>query len=121
VQTWPDVQATIFSDGTVQWIRSGGIEAFCSFTGLSKIPFDTLGCQFLMGSRNRQDQGMINYKSLNDKEITFGPLDQQIVYNEWRAVARKANSGYTFDGEVIYYDFWFQRARTHYIQNVVVR
>lgn len=30
----------LYSDGTVVWQRSGGIQAFCSFTGLATIPFD---------------------------------------------------------------------------------
>ena len=36
VQTWPDIQARVYSDGTVEWIRAGGITAFCSFKGLCK-------------------------------------------------------------------------------------
>ena len=121
VQTWNDIQARVYSDGTVEWIRAGGIKAFCSFKGLAMIPFDTLGCQFLMGARSRLDKGMINYKLSNEKEVKFGPFNDMTVYNEFRAVPERANAGYTFDGEVIYYDFWFQRAKTHYIQNVVVR
>ena len=74
-----------------------------------------------MGARSRLDKGMINYKLSNEKEVKFGPFNDMTVYNEFRAVPERANAGYTFDGEVIHYDFFFQRARTHYIQNVVVR
>jgi hypothetical protein len=118
VQTWPDVQATIYSDGTVLWIRSGSLRAFCSFKGLAEISFDTLGCQYTFGSRNRMDKDMVHYKLANEEAIAFGPFD--VVYNEWTVVLERTNTRYTFDGEIIFYDFYFQRAETHYIQNLVV-
>jgi len=40
VQAMPASTATVYSDGTVVWQRSGDIQAFCAFTGLATIPFD---------------------------------------------------------------------------------
>jgi len=112
------VQPTVYSDGTVLWTRSGGITAFCSFMGLGTIPYDTLGCQYVFGSRNRQDKGMIHYKLLDEHPITFGPFE--VIYNEWRPVTEKADASYTYDGELIDFDFWFERAKSHYISNIVI-
>ncbi|CAB9525888.1 Neuronal acetylcholine receptor subunit alpha-7 [Seminavis robusta] len=49
LQSLPETMALVTSDGHVQWNRNGGIAAFCQFAGLSQIPFDTLGCQFIFG------------------------------------------------------------------------
>lgn len=33
-------KATVYSDGSVIWSMTGGLKAFCAFTGLANIPFD---------------------------------------------------------------------------------
>lgn len=43
------------------------------------------------------------------------------TYNEWQPVPELGQQGYTFEGGVIYYNFYFRRATTHYMQNIVVR
>ena len=54
VQSFADVPAKVYYDGTVVWKRSGLIKAFCTFTGLRRLPYDELGCQFLFGDAINQ-------------------------------------------------------------------
>ena len=49
VQEWPEVNAKVSFDGTVEWQRTGPLTSVCSFRGLIRMPFDTLGCQFIFG------------------------------------------------------------------------
>ena len=52
VREFDEKHAFVNFDGTVTWIRSGVIEAFCSFQGMSKMPYDTLGCQMFFGNKD---------------------------------------------------------------------
>ncbi len=45
-ENFAPTRAHLYHDGTVLWMQQGTITAVCSFLGMWKIPFDTLGCQF---------------------------------------------------------------------------
>ena len=92
-QSFRAVKATVYSDGTVNWMSSGGLKAFCALRGLAQIPFDTLGCQLLFSAMTRIQSPDIQYVIENPGFIDFGAFDMQ--YNEWRPVPEKSEQGYT--------------------------
>jgi len=49
VQSWAEVMAEVRYDGKVTWERNGVIDIACTFTGISMMPFDTIGFQMLFG------------------------------------------------------------------------
>ncbi len=66
-------RAYVAHDGTVSWTQAGILQAICSFTGLNKIPYDTVGCQLIFSSpivdfgyefvtRNFTDEGSFQQK-----------------------------------------------------------
>lgn len=116
VQSMPDTKASVYSDGTVVWSVSGGLKAFCGFTGLASIPFDTLGCQYLFGPYNPRVTNSVNYILETPDLLYYGMFDTS--YNEWNVIPKLGEVGYTMG--VIYYNIYFQRATVHYIQNIVI-
>ena len=88
----PSFKASVHSDGTVLWYINGGLKAFCAFTGLSEIPFDTLGCQILFGASARVHTDLIHYVLETPEYAFFGGFD--VTYNEWRPVPELAKQGY---------------------------
>ena len=92
IQSMPEFKANVYSDGTVHWYISGGLRAFCAFTGLAEIPFDTLGCQILFGSRARGHADLIQYVLEIPEYAFYGGFD--VTYNEWRPVPELAKQGY---------------------------
>jgi hypothetical protein len=119
MQSMPDYKANIYSDGTVEWTVTGGVEAFCAFNGLASIPFDTLGCQLLFGANSRLYSKLVNYVLTVPDLVGVGAFD--LTYNEWTLNAEQTRQGSTFGGSVIYYNIYFNRATLHYINNIVVR
>lgn len=113
----PEFKAHVYADGTVIWSISGGLTAFCAYRDLAKIPFDTLGCQFLFGASTREHTGSINYILQDPDYLFFGGFET--TYNEWRAVPERAEQGTAFDEMAIYYNVYFKRSTRHYIQNIV--
>jgi hypothetical protein len=118
-QATPDFKATIHSDGTVHWAIAGGMKVFCAFTGLASIPFDTLGCQLLFGAHTRGYSKQLNYKLLIPEYISVGAFE--LSYNEWTLDPYETEQGYAFDENAIYYNVYFKRAKSYYVQNIVVR
>jgi len=77
-----------------------------------------MGCQILFGASSRQYSGLIKYVLEVPNRVFFGGFD--VTYNEWRPVPEMTQHGYTFNNGAIYYNYFFQRATQHYIQNIVV-
>ena len=120
LQDAPDFKATIYSDGTVVWDVAGGLKAFCAFTGLSTIPFDTLGCQLMFGdTSSRFYSNLVQYRLSTPDIVTNGAFE--LKYNEWTIDPLLTRQGYAFSEGVIYYDVFFKRAQQHYIMNIIVR
>jgi len=119
IQSWPNTKASVYSDGTVRWELAGGLKAFCSFTGLAEIPFDTLGCQLLFSAKSRTYSKLVNYVLKSPDLVGVGVFDPG-TYNEWALIPERSNQGMAFDGVVIYYNVYFRRATNHYMQNIVV-
>jgi hypothetical protein len=44
----------------------------CQYRGLSSIPFDILGCQFVFGGRSRQDANAIAYRFFREDVVNVG-------------------------------------------------
>ena len=119
LQSAPSFKANIFSDGTVLWVIEGGLNSFCAFNGLAEIPFDTLGCQVLFGPHTRTWSSDIKYVLEVPLFVSFGAFD--LTYNEWTPDPKRTTQGYTFSGDIIYYNIFFKRATHHYVHNIVVR
>lgn len=125
LQSFSDTEALVYPDGTVYWNRNGGLKAFCQFTGLAQIPFDTLGCQLLVGPWTRIDPTQIQYRLPEDGKynetggINFGTFLP--TYNEFLPVPELAKCGYTFENSLLYYNLYFRRAENYYVFNLVVR
>ena len=117
-QTFPETKASIYADGTVQWELSGGLTAFCAFRDLARIPFDTLGCQYIFGKYEREHSSSLNYFLKDPDYLFFGGFEA--TYNEWNVIPELGEQGELFDGQIIYYNIYFNRSTNHYIRNIVV-
>eukprot|EP00531_Pseudo-nitzschia_arenysensis_P001401 CAMPEP_0116120890 /NCGR_PEP_ID=MMETSP0329-20121206/3411_1 /TAXON_ID=697910 /ORGANISM="Pseudo-nitzschia arenysensis, Strain B593" /LENGTH=544 /DNA_ID=CAMNT_0003614679 /DNA_START=177 /DNA_END=1811 /DNA_ORIENTATION=+ len=118
VQSAPSTKASVYSDGTVNWSISGGLQAFCAFGGLGKIPFDQLGCQLMFGPKTRMQSEQVRYVLTLPDFVMVGAFE--LTYNEWTIDPLATEQGTAFGGNVIYYNLYFNRATKHYIQNIVV-
>jgi len=118
MQTMPEFKAHVYADGTVLWSISGGLSAFCAYRDLARIPFDTLGCQYLFGASTREHTGSIKYILQDPDYLLFGGFET--TYNEWRVVPERGEQGTAFDGMAIYYNIYLKRSTQHYIQNIVI-
>lgn len=116
----PDAVADVYQDGTVLWVRNGALKAICQFSGLSRIPYDSLGCQFLFGSweRIRRTQ-LLRYTLYGDNGtgVSFGDFDP--LYNHYRVEEHKSTGGLTLDSSV-FVTLYFRRATDQYVVNLVV-
>ncbi|CAB9509679.1 receptor subunit alpha-type acr-16 [Seminavis robusta] len=118
MQTLPDTAALVFSDGTVHWSRNGGITAFCQFAGLSQIPFDVLGCQFIVGPYVRRDPSLISYQLFNGTGLLQGKFEP--TFNEYLPVPELSESGTAFDGVVLYFNLFYRRSQKYYVNNLLI-
>ncbi|KAI2491041.1 acetylcholine-gated cation-selective channel [Fragilaria crotonensis] len=119
VQNFPDAMADVLSDGTVYWRRGGALKAICQYRGLAKIPFDHLGCQFIMGpwTRFALEKNSINYELADGVGFTFG--DFTPTYNEFKLLPELVNTSKSEVG-MLSYVFYFERATSYYLANIVV-
>jgi Neurotransmitter-gated ion-channel ligand binding domain len=116
VRSFADALATVTYDGSVFWGRSGSLKAICQFTGLAKIPYDQLGCQFLFGPWARRESTEVSYRLSDDSGFVFG--DFAPTYNEFKLLPDLVESD--VDDWMISYVFYFQRATSFYVSNIVV-
>ena len=117
IQEFPDIMARVYNDGTVVWRTNGSLKVICQFTGLAKIPFDTLGCQLLMGPFVRGDPMEIQYILWNETGLEFG--DFKSTYNEYLPLPELFESG-SANGYVLFFNFYFKRAKSYYVFNLIV-
>jgi len=113
--------ALILSDGFVIWPRSGSLTAFCQFTGLAKIPFDSLGCQFLFGPGSANSYLNFNYQldpENGPKGFSKGALDP--TYNEYVLDEDLSFAGKDPVLGFMYFNFYFDRATRFYVMQIVV-
>ena len=94
------------------------MKAFCSYTGLGTIPFDTLGCQFAFKPRTRYTSNLITYKIARPENVTYGPFND--AYSEFSVIRERGEIGTFNDGIGIYYNVYFQRASSQYAINIVL-
>jgi len=117
VQSFAETPATVYSDGTVVWNRSGQIKAFCSFVGLRRLPYDELGCQFLFGDLTN---AKIYYNAVdlgnNHKGVRFA--DHSQTYSEYSVVHEKTTS--TISSRGVEIDFYFKRGLRHYLYLIIL-
>lgn len=106
------ILSTVDSDGNVTWFRQGTLKAICQMKNLGEIPFESLGCQFLMGSKNLG----VNYQL----DPSGGVLISDFAgpYNGYRLI--NADPGYNQEEDIIFFDFEFSRGTSFYIQNIIV-
>ena len=83
VESWNEVMAFVNFDGTVTWLRSGMLQAFCSFQGMGQIPFETLGCQFMFGNKGTSS----SYQLVPKTPFELGIFRQK--YKEFRLLEEK--------------------------------
>ncbi|CAB9514035.1 receptor subunit alpha-type acr-16 [Seminavis robusta] len=118
LQSLPETMALVTSDGHVQWNRNGGIAAFCQFAGLSQIPFDTLGCQFIFGPWVRQDKNLIRYYLKNGTGMEQGKFEA--TFNEYLPVPELSESGYAFQGGAVWFNLYYKRSQKYYVNNLLI-
>jgi len=118
VQTFPDTKATVDSKGNVMLTVEGSLKAFCSFKGLANIPFDILGCQFLFGPTETSHDH--NYYFIDEETLLFSSFGLKAEYNEWRPVPELATQGMISKIGVLYLNLYFQRAKNHYVSNIII-
>jgi len=117
VQSFADVPAKVYYDGTVVWKRSGKIQAFCSFVGLRGLPYDELGCQFLFGDDANQKVSY-NLVDLGNKHKGLLFADYAQTYSEYSILEERSVSISSVTGFAM--NFYFTRARRHYIYLIIV-
>jgi len=115
-----DEQALVGNDGTVYWLRSGTLRAFCQFTGLAKIPYDTIGCQFIFGPGEANRFLNFNYEIDPTKEngISFGNFEP--TYNEYVIDATKSYGDKDDVSGYLYFNLYFDRAARFYVLQIVI-
>ena len=119
VQNMPDATAEVFADGTVLWSRNGPIKAICQFTGLSRIPFDTMGCQFLFGPWVRKGVGYFNYTL--DGNTGFSLEDFTSTYSEFRLDQERTEAGVAAnEAGIVFFNLFFHRATRFYVNNIII-
>ena len=94
------------------------MKAFCSYTGLGTIPFDTLGCQLAFEPRTRYFSNLITYKIADPEYVLYGPFND--AYSEFSVIPERGEIGTFNDGIGIYYNVYFQRASNQYVVNIVL-
>ena len=109
--------AIVTHDGTVTWERSGQLTAFCSFSGMERIPFDTLGCQLIFGSHLYESSFRFVSRSL-DSAFTVGTFQQK--YKEFTLLPNKTNVTIFLDNNGFVYDIFYQRASTFYTLKIIL-
>eukprot|EP00560_Eucampia_antarctica_P006963 CAMPEP_0197825880 /NCGR_PEP_ID=MMETSP1437-20131217/2918_1 /TAXON_ID=49252 ORGANISM="Eucampia antarctica, Strain CCMP1452" /NCGR_SAMPLE_ID=MMETSP1437 /ASSEMBLY_ACC=CAM_ASM_001096 /LENGTH=462 /DNA_ID=CAMNT_0043426081 /DNA_START=271 /DNA_END=1656 /DNA_ORIENTATION=+ len=125
LQSWSQVRATVRYDGKVTWYRQGMIVAACAFTGLRKMPFDTLGCQFGFGGLSEIEH--IQYNAISDydtgkfvrtyAEFTIDEDMTEIFYyspstvTEERVLGRRG---------IVIYNFFFERNNEFYLKKIII-
>jgi hypothetical protein len=93
VHSFEESPADVSPDGTVRWTRAGSLRAICQFSGLAKIPFDTLGCQLLFGGQSILDLwGRVNYV-LDETYNGFIHGDYSSTYAEYKLVEELVEVG----------------------------
>ena len=136
MQNFPDTTAAVFSDGTVQWMRVGFIEAFCTFVGLRRMPFDSLGCQLHFGGSLLERGALIRYELLEKKNWDPDTDNVEFIlsrgmglvatyeqsYTDFEIIPEKmscdyfnGNPGFNFHCEI-----FFQRASNHYLTFILL-
>jgi hypothetical protein len=119
-QLMPEALAEVYSDGTVLWRRNGGLKALCLFSGLKKIPFDTLGCRYFFGPWTSRANTILA------DGTGFGLGDFQAKYAEYRLIPDRVKTGYMTQVNAsqpsygVYYDFYFERAQRFYVVGIIV-
>lgn len=118
LESWNEVMAFVNFDGTVTWIRSGMLEAFCSFQGMGQIPFDNLGCQFMFGSKDLE----YTYDLVANTSFEKGTFSQK--YKEFDLIFNKTRVFHPgeFGGakKMLVYNFYFGRNTKFYITKIIV-
>mmetsp|Transcript_1706 Transcript_1706/g.2524 ORF Transcript_1706/g.2524 Transcript_1706/m.2524 type:complete len:587 (-) Transcript_1706:2926-4686(-) len=120
LSTFRDEHALVSSDGTVFWSRSGALQAFCQFTGLAQIPFDRLGCQFLLGPGNAQSYLNFDYKLISEHDRGFQIGIFEPTYNEYVLDAERSFADKDPTSGIFYFNLYFDRATRFYVMNIVV-
>lgn len=121
VQQFPDALATVYHDGTVVWKRNGGLKGFCSFTGLDRFPFDTLGCTYLIGAWERATNVNIILAGEQNTGWSTGQSLDNVIYHEYTLVKDQTQVGH-FNAfkSVVYYNLYFKRSSRFYLLKVLL-
>ena len=104
--------ARVTNDGNVTWFRQGRLKAICQMVQLGRIPFDTLGCQMIMGSQKSGVAYELNPTGGLLVSNYAGP------YNDFRLV--HAQPGYSSNGGAVFFDLQYERGTSFYIQNILL-
>jgi hypothetical protein len=104
--------ATVYNDGSVTWLRSGNLKAICQMYDLGQIPFDSLGCQLIMGSSGLGVTYQLDPNGAITSSGYAGP------YNGYRL--KSATPGYDAKRNLIFFNFDYVRGKPFYVQNIIV-
>jgi len=119
MHSFPEAVAKVYPDGTVTWKRSGTFNAFCSFIGLRKIPFHTLGCEFILSSESESEVVRINLIQTDNEEqrgIRFPNYKQ--TYAEYRISKERSRTRDLWSSFTI--EMYFEHRATSYFISFIV-
>ena len=104
--------AVIQMDGQVTWFRQGRLKAICQMENLGQIPFESLGCQLLMSSKNLGVTYQLDPAGAISVSEYAGP------YNGYRLI--RAEPGYREQENLLFFDLEFSRGTSFYVQNIII-
>jgi len=79
--------------------------------------YNTTG-QFLFGPTETSHDH--NYYFIDEETLLFSSFGLKAEYNEWRPVPELATQGMISKIGVLYLNLYFQRAKNHYVSNIIV-
>lgn len=107
--------AIVGRDGSVAWTRVGQLKAICQMENLGQIPYDTLVCQLLMGSRSLGVKYQLDPSGGVKVSSYAGP------YNGYRLVSAEPGIGKLENGvDAVFFNLEYTRGTSYYTQNVII-
>lgn len=107
--------AIVGRNGDVKWTRMGQLKAICQMENLGQIPYETLGCQLLMGSRSLGVNYQLNPSGGIKVSSYAGP------YNGYRLVSAEPGVSEFANGvDAIFFNLEYTRGTSYYTQNVII-
>jgi len=124
VQSWSEIEAEVRFDGMVLWKRAGVLDIGCTFKGLRKMPFDTLGCQLFFGGYTLLHNIQYNANPGFDNNAFTRSFQEYTIVPNWTTVFYGQPEYYEgrkyLDQHIVVYNFYFKRSSNFYVTKMII-